>query len=132
MSDKDYRFNGGGGGRGLAQKGDQTLWICVVAAVVIMCGMFVLGPNKHRTHSAGDYGVPTFANGGSYKDGTRQATFNKASNMAYGGHGSKGLTNGFILAIVVCICWLAACWFLPKPEDECDGACCPIRGGGGC
>jgi hypothetical protein len=127
----DYRFSGGGG-RSLQQKGDNLVWICVVGGIVLIFGMFLLGPNKHRTHSAGDYGVPTMANGGCYKDGTRQMTMNRANDRAYGGHGGKVFGNTFLLAAGLVAAWLVWCLFLPRDDHSCNGACCPIGPSGSC
>nr|WKB14784.1 triple gene block protein 2 [Wheat yellow stripe virus] len=57
----------------------------IVGVCVVALFMFLgYSQQKHRTHSAGDFGVPTFANGGSYADGTRSAKFNSNNNLAYG------------------------------------------------
>ncbi|AAC18571.1 13KDa protein [Beet soil-borne mosaic virus] len=99
--------------------------VCVVAFFVLLAFM----QQKHKTHSGGDYGVPTFSNGGKYRDGTRSADFNSNNHRAYGCGGSKSSVTGkvgqqlLVLALVVAVfvLFMRGCW--SSPEHICNGSC---------
>lgn len=64
------------------RSGSEKFWpIC--AGVSILGLYLLLGVNnvvnKPRTHSGGDFMVPTFAGSGSYRDGTRSIRFDSPS-----------------------------------------------------
>nr|AKK75113.1 13kDa transport protein [Beet necrotic yellow vein virus] len=99
--------------------------VCVVAFFVLLAFM----QQKHKTHSGGDYGVPTFSNGGKYRDGTRSADFNSNNHRAYGCGGSGGSVSSrvgqqlVVLAIVSVLIVLLLQRLRSSPEHICNGAC---------
>lgn len=117
--------------RGLQKKDDKMVWIMLIGAVSVIICVCMFAPAKHKTHSAGDYGVPTFQNGGEYKDGTRQAKSNSNNNNAYRAPPKPPGSGISLITLILCglavYLFLYLSGFLSKTDISCNGKCCAIR-----
>lgn len=108
--------------RQLERGASPVLPICVAICLAVVCGTVLLAQPHHKTHSGGDYGVPTFSNGGNYADGTRKATFNRNSPLSYHKSGALGSGTGLLVAFLVA-CALAAITVRNKSSNLGHGQC---------
>ncbi|BAN62707.1 second triple-gene-block protein [Burdock mottle virus] len=101
-----------------------VLGVCVVAFICFLG----FSQQKHATHSGDGVGVPRFANGGSYRDGTRSMNFNSNNPNAYGCK-SEGFFGGFeklallflVLGIILYVAGGCA-----GGDHVCNGGCCKV------
>jgi hypothetical protein len=110
--------------REVSARPNKWIPLCVAVCVIAVCAVMFLGNPRHKTSSGGDFNIPTFANGGTYRDGTRSMTFEKTNNLAYT-TGSQAFPSWLIIPILA----VAAQYFLGKKKScsiPCNGSCCKI------
>lgn len=105
--------------RQVGEQHSAIIPICVVLGLFAVCTTFLLSSPSHKTHSAGDYGIPTFSNGGRYSDGTRKAVFHKNNEQAYTASGVTDKFASFLIIVVL----VGVCVALYQ-KSQSDGPSC--------
>nr|CAH2618920.1 triple gene block protein 2 [Fern benyvirus]CAI5383956.1 triple gene block protein 2 [Fern benyvirus] len=108
-------------GRTISSKPNNVPWICLAVVVVLVVGVISLKPG-HRTHSGGDFMVPSFANGGSYADGTRRAHFNRNNNLAYDPYNFAKSSGVQLPLLVFCVLLALVITYLSKSTRDSNNA----------
>lgn len=113
-------------GQAISARPNKFIPICICIGVVCVAICLVLASPRHKTHSGGDYGVPTFANGGQYADGTRKASFNCNNHRAYGSSQPQMSSNFIVfIAVILLVAFvLRNCQSVGNCGAQCNGGCC--------
>nr|BAA00754.1 membrane protein [Nicotiana velutina mosaic virus] len=107
-------------GRFLTQKQDKT-WLYLagvsVLGLYVLVGYLTTSP-KWRTASGGDYMVPTFANGGTYRDGTRMVSFNSnTGRFPWAINSRSSLVDVVVIILIISVILLHK--FSGEVKDNC-------------
>jgi len=103
-------------------------WPIVVGVVAIALFSFLTITNQKHATQSGD-NIHKFANGGTYRDGSKQISYNRNNCRAYNGSSSNNtffrlLMWGMLLAAVLYACmWI----FKPQCPVTCRGDCAASR-----